>query len=237
MKKAIVIGATSGIGKELARILHLNGYAVGMAGRRTELLRELQGELPGSRVREIDVSEADEAMTLLKELIREMGGMDLAVISSGVGFVNPGLYWKREKETIDINVSGFAAVAGAAFKHFSDQGSGHIVGISSIAALRGSSEAPAYNASKAFVSNYLEGLRQKAIKSGAAIAVTDIRPGFVDTAMMKGKGLFWVSSPETAAMQIYQAIERKKKRAYVTKRWSLIALALRIMPDWIYDRF
>ncbi len=236
MKKSIIIGATSGIGRELAKILSLNNYTVGMAGRRTELLSNLQRAISGSYIKRIDVTESEEAITLLKELIQEMGGIDLIVISSGVGFINPELDWKQEKETINVNISGFAAIANAAFKYFSNQGSGHIVGISSIAAIRGSGEAPAYNASKAFVSNYLEGLRQKASKSGIAITVTEIQPGFVDTAMAKGEGLFWVSPPEKAARQIFKAITGKKKHAYITKRWSLIALLLKIIPDWVYNK-
>jgi len=236
MKKAIIIGATSGIGRELAKILSLNNYVVGMAGRRTELLSNLQREISGSYIKRIDVAKSEEAITLLKELIQEMGGMDLIVISSGVGFINPELVWKQEKETIDVNISGFAAIANAAFKYFSNQGSGHIVGISSVAAIRGSGEAPAYNASKAFVSNYLEGLRQKARKSGIAITVTEIQPGFIDTAMAKGEGLFWVSPPGKAARQIFKAINSKKKHAYITKRWRLIALLLKIIPGWIYNK-
>ena len=236
MKKAIIIGATSGIGRELAKILSLNNYVVGMAGRRTELLSNLQREISGSYIKRIDVTKSEEAITLLEELIQEMGGMDLIVISSGVGFINPELVWKQEKETIDVNISGFAAIANAAFKYFSNQGSGHIVGISSVAAIRGSGEAPAYNASKAFVSNYLEGLRQKARKSGIAITVTEIQPGFIDTAMAKGEGLFWVSPPGKAARQIFKAINSKKKHAYITKRWKLIALLLKIIPGWIYNK-
>lgn len=236
MKKAIIIGATSGIGRELAKILSLNNYVVGMAGRRTELLSTLQREISGSYIKRIDVAESEEAITFLKELIQEMGGMDMIVISSGVGFINPELDWKQEKETIDVNISGFAAIANAAFKYFSNQGSGHIVGISSIAAIRGSGEAPAYNASKAFVSNYLEGLRQKASKSGIAITVTEIQPGFVNTAMAKGEGLFWVAPPEKAAHQIFKAITGKKKHAYITKRWRSIAWLLKVIPGWIYNK-
>ncbi len=236
MKKAIIIGATSGIGRELAKILSLNNYIVGMAGRRTELLSNLQSEISGSYIKRIDVTESEEAITRLNELIQEMGGLDLIVISSGVGFINPELDWKQEKETIDVNISGFATIANAAFKYFSNQGLGHIVGISSIAAIRGSGEAPAYNASKSFVSNYLEGLRQKASKSGIAIIVTEIQPGFVNTAMAKGEGLFWVSPPEKAARQIFKAINNKKKHAYITKRWRIIAWLLKVIPGWIYNK-
>jgi short-subunit dehydrogenase len=174
-------------------------------------------------------------MNLLGELIREMGGVDVIVISAGIGFINPDLNWEQEEETIDVNVSGFAAMANVAFEHFHSRGSGQIVGISSIAAIRGSGDSPAYNASKAFVSNYLEGLRQKASKLKIPIVVTDIQPGLVDTAMAKGDGLFWVAPPEIAAKQIFRAIRNKKKHAYITKRWRVIAWLLRVMPDRMYD--
>lgn len=236
-KKAIVIGATSGIGRELAKILSYNDYIVGLAARRVGLLSTLQKEIIAKTyIKRIDVSNAEEAKGLLEELISVMGGLDLVVISSGAGFINPDLDWEKEKETIEINVMGFMAMANVAFKHFLKQGSGHIVGISSIAALRGGGESPAYNASKAFVSNYLEGLRCKAIKMGIPITITDIKPGFVNTAMAKGGGLFWVAPVEKAAWQIWKAIDNKRKHAYITKRWRLISWLLKIMPDWIYNR-
>lgn len=237
MKKAIVIGATSGIGKEVAKVLSQNNYVVGLVGRRAKFLSQLQQEIPTeTHIKCIDIAQAEKAMDLLEELIREMGGMDLIIISAGVGFINPGLDWEQEKETINVNISGFAAMANVAFKHFCKQGPGHIVGISSIAALRGSGDAPAYNASKAFVSNYLEGLRHKVSKLGVSINVTDIQPGFVDTAMAKGEGLFWVAPPEKAAWQIFRAINSKKKHAYITKRWQIIAWLLRAIPDWMYNK-
>ncbi|MBI5025300.1 MAG: SDR family NAD(P)-dependent oxidoreductase [Nitrospirae bacterium] len=237
MKKAVIIGATSGIGKELAKVLSQSNYIVGLAGRRVELLAELQKEIPSiTYFKRIDVTKTKEAMNLLEDLINEMGGMDLTVISSGVGFLNPDLNWEQEKETIDVNVSGFAAMVNVAIKQFLKQGSGHLVGISSIAAIRGNGDAPAYNASKAFVSNYLEGIRQKIIKLGTNIIVTDIQPGYVDTSMAKGGKLFWVASPEKAAWQIYKAIKHKKKHVYITKRWRLIAWLLKVVPDWIYNK-
>jgi short-subunit dehydrogenase len=165
-----------------------------------------------------------------------MEGVDLVVISSGVGFINKDLEWPQEKKTIDVNVLGFAAMSNVAMHHFLPKASGHLVGISSIAALRGSSLAPAYNASKAFISNYLEGMRMKAVQSGSSITVTNIQPGYVDTAMAKGKGKFWVASPDEAAEQIYGAIKRRRKHVYVTKRWMLVAWLLKIMPDFLHNR-
>ena len=237
MKKAIIIGATSGIGKELAKMFSQNDYVVGIVGRRSELFPELQKEIPTEvYFKRIDVAKTSEAMNLLGELIKEMCGVDVIVISSGVGFISPDLNWEQEKETIDVNISGFTAMANVAFKHFCKRGSGQIVGISSIAAIRGSGDSPAYNASKAFMSNYLEGLRQKTIKLKIPIVVTDIQPGFVNTAMAKGEGLFWVASPEKAAKQIFKAIESKKRHAYITKRWRIIAWLLTISPDWFYNK-
>ena len=115
--------------------------------------------------------------------------------------------------------------------------SGHIVGISSVAAIRGSGNEPAYNASKAFQSNYLQGLRQKFHKLKLPVAVTDVQPGFVDTAMAQGEGLFWVAPPEKAAQQIFNSIRKRRKHVYVTRRWRLIAWLLKILPDSLYDRF
>ncbi|MBU1613684.1 SDR family NAD(P)-dependent oxidoreductase [bacterium] len=236
MKKAIIIGATSGIGKELAKILSQHGYIVGITGRRIHLLDELQSQLSTrSLSRQIDVSDTSTAIEKLKSLIVEMDGVDLIVISAGTGFIDPELQWNKEKETIDVNVLGFAAMANVAYHHFVQQGSGHLVGISSIAAIRGG-DAPAYNASKAFVCNYLQGLRYKVSKMSLPIAVTDIQPGFIDTAMAKGEGLFWIASPQKAALQIYEAIRKRKKHAYITRRWGFIGWALKVMPDFIYHK-
>jgi short-subunit dehydrogenase len=119
-------------------------------------------------------------------------------------------------------------------KYFLEKGEGHIAAISSIAALRGSGTCPAYNASKAYMSNYLEGLACKAAASGKRIAITDILPGLVDTAMAKGEGLFWVAPPQKAAKQIWNIIKRRRAKGYVTKRWRLIALLFKITPRRLY---
>lgn len=236
MEKAIIIGATSGIGKGLAKILSKNGYVVGIAARRAELLSEIQKDLPGKTfIKEIDISHPMDAVKALKELIWEMRGMDIIVISSGVCFDNPDLDWEKEKSTIDVNVTGFASLAGAAFAYFTENGSGHIVGISSVRGLRGGWSAPAYNASKAFVSNYLEGLRIKAKKMKADVCISDIRPGFIETPMTMGKKAgFTMASADTACRQIFKAITRKRRLVYVTKRWALIAFLIRNMPYRVY---
>ena len=237
MKKAVIIGATSSIGKGLARIMSGEGYVVGLAGRRTELLTEIKNELPGEAYfRWMDLSRPTEAVGILEDLIGEMGGMDMIVISSGVCYDNPGLDWEKEKSTIDVNVAGFTSLAGAAFDYFRKKGSGHIIGISSIRGLRGGWSAPAYNASKAFVSNYLEGLSVRSKKTKANVAITDIRPGFVETPMTAGrKSGFLMSGVETACRQMFTAIEKKHRHVYITRRWALLAVLLKNMPDRIYQ--
>jgi short-subunit dehydrogenase len=234
MRNAIVVGASSGIGKELAKVLARHGYNIGLAARRIELLQEIARDIPTSTfVKRIDVSQPTEARQSLRELIADMKDVDLFVISSGTGFNNPTLDWGLESETIAVNVSGFTAMANVAAEHLQARGSGQLVGISSIAALRGNREAPAYAASKAFMSNYLQGLRHKFAKLRLPISVTDVQPGFVDTAMAKSDRKFWVASPEKAARQIFDAIRKRKKHVYVTRRWRLIAWIIKVLPDWL----
>lgn len=237
MKKAIVIGATSGIGKELAKLLANDNYKVGLTGRRTELLKELKKEKPNSYlIKSFDVTDTKITIEKLEELTTELGGLDLLIISSGTGNINEDLDFKVENQTINTNVIGFTCIIDWSFNYFKNQKFGHIVAISSIGGLRGSRQAPAYNATKAYQINYLEGLRQKATKLKESIFITDIRPGLVDTEMAKGEGLFWVMPVEKTAKQIYKAIINKKKVAYVTKRWKIIATILKVIPRVLYEK-
>lgn len=237
MQKAIVIGATSGLGLEIAKLLSQNGYKVGIVGRRVELLNQLTKENPETFFpKQIDISNTSNSAESLSQLASDMGGVDLLILSSGTGEINEGLDFYIEKQTIDTNVLGFTAVVDWAFNFFTRQGYGHLVGITSIAGLRGNRSAPAYNATKAFQINYLEGLQQRAKKLKLPITVTDIRPGFVNTQMAKGDGLFWVASPQKAAKQILWAIRKNKRVVYITRRWALIAILLKVLPRFIYDR-
>jgi len=237
MKKAIVIGATSGIGEGLAKILTDNQYKVGITGRRTELLETLKSQKPQDYfISSFDVSDTEIIEEKLSALVSELGGLDLLVLCSGTGDLNETLDFSIEKRTIDTNVLGFTCVADWAVNYFEKQQSGHLVAISSVAGLRGNGIAPSYSASKAYQINYLEGLRQKAYKLKTQILITDIRPGFVDTEMAKGEGQFWVAPVEKASKQIFHAIQKKKKVVYLTKRWRLIGLILKRIPRVIYDR-
>jgi len=233
-KTAVIIGASSGIGKAMAEALSLEGYTLGLTGRRITLLEKIKESLPGETfISKMDVSDAPTTSLQFEELLEKMGAVDLVIISAGIGHPNPDLDSALELETIDTNVSGFVVIADAAFRHFQKQGKGQLVGISSIGALRGNGVGPAYSASKAFVSNYMEGLRIKALKEKLDISITDVRPGFVDTPMAKGDGLFWVASPAKAASQIIKAFKAGKSCVYVTRRWNLVAWLLRLMPTKI----
>lgn len=238
MGKAIIVGATSGIGKELATLFVKDGYHVGITGRRTNLLMDLKNENPDEYfIRTFDVKDTENIPRHLEELTAELGGLDLLVINSGTGDVNENLDFSIEKTTIETNVSGFTAVADWAFNYFQQKKSGQLAAISSITGLRGNRQVPAYHASKAYQINYLEGLRQKARKLKLPITITDIRPGYVKTALTaKLKDKFWEASVPKATQQIFTAIKQKRKVAYVTKRWAFISVILKLLPRSIYDR-
>ncbi len=237
MKKAIIIGATSGIGKALARLLANDDYKVGITGRRTRLLSELKSESPDHfHPHTLDIVDTEKTTETLEKLVEELGGLDLLIICSGTGDINTTLDFETEKRTINTNVTGFTNIADWSFRFFEKQESGHLVVISSLAGLRGEWQAPSYNATKAYQINYTEALRKKAKKLNKRLFVTDIRPGFVDTDMAKGEGLSWVSTVDKAARQIYDAIKKKKKVAYITKRWNLVAILFKWMPNMIYDK-
>ncbi len=238
MPNAIVFGATSGIGKQLAEFLINDGYKVAITGRRLELLTEIKSTNPENYIiKQNDVQNINQIETIFNELVNELGTIDLIIHSSGIGYENPELDWQKEHDTIKTNVVGATRIYDLAFNLFSKQGFGHLVSISSIASLRGSRGAPAYFASKAYQVNYLESLylKTKEIKGGK-VFITDVRPGFVDTKMALGDGIFWMASLDKASKQIYSAIKRKKRRVYISKRWNLIAWVLKIVPSWLMKK-
>ena len=236
MQKVIIIGGTSGIGYELAKIYLSLGAQVAVCGRRIELLNTLTGKYPETCLTyKMDVSATEQARNILDGIFDDLDNVDLVIISSGTGFINKEMAWDKDKTTLEVNVLGFAAISNLVFNKFLKQGYGQIAGISSIAALRGSPDI-SYNASKAFVHNCLEGLSVMAYKNGNKIHITEIMPGLVDTAMAQGEGLFWVAPVEKAAKQIHKAIAKKKKFVYITHRWRLIAWLLKILPGFIYKK-
>jgi short-subunit dehydrogenase len=225
---AIVIGASSGIGLELARILVAQGYTTYITGRREANLLALQAENPDHyRVKVFDIIDLEASKSAFGAMCADLGTVDLVVVNSGWGEINKQLDWDVEHTVIQTNVVGAVHLCVLAMHMFYQQKRGHLVGISSIAALLGGRLNPAYNASKAFLSNYLAGLRLAGRSKKMDITVTDIRPGFVRTAMVKADRVFWMQPVDKAARQIYTAIQRKQSVAYITRRWALFGWWLR----------
>ena len=233
----IIIGATSGIGKALFKKYATNSNRIGIVGRRTHLLDELQQEHPDTTVTATaDITKQEEIARAIEALCTELKGIDLAIVCSGTGNINASLDYAMERPIIETNVTGWTFVIDTLYHIFEQQGHGHLVAITSAGGLRGEPMAPAYSASKAYQINYMEALRKKAFKSGNNIHVTDIRPGLVDTAMAKGEGLFWVMSVEKVASQIIAAIRKQKSKAYVTKRWHALSIINKNLPFSIYKK-
>jgi short-subunit dehydrogenase len=236
MKKVIIIGASSGIGQALATVFSEKGYEVGLIARRLELLHDLQKELKTkSYIKQVDITNTLAAITEVQSLIQEMRGVDIFIINSGVCYNNPEINWDKDEKTIEVNVLGFSAMAHVALTYFLKKNDGHLVGISSVSALRGESFTPAYSASKAFVSNYLQGIRYRMAQEKKAIYITDIRPGWVDTDMAKGEKTFWMTSPKEAALEIFSAINQKRSHAYITSKWRFYAWLAKFAPEWLYN--
>ena len=190
IKRIIIIGATSGIGRKMAELYAANGNLVGITGRRNELLEEIKTQFPGKIETECFDVTSNENIAKLSSLALKIGGLDVLVYSSGVGEPSKELNWQFDKMTVETNVNGFVEIANWAFNFFIEQGHGSMAVISSIAANRGNSWAPAYSASKSFQSNYFEALAIKAYRMKKYIGITCIEPGFVATKMAKGNKQF-----------------------------------------------
>jgi len=234
---AVIVGSSSGIGEALAKEMHRRGWRLALLARRLERLESLSAELgPATVVRAFDIAD-ERAADVLARVLDELGKVDVVVISAGTGHLNPSLVAALDEETISVNVSGFTAAARTAVRHFLAHGGGHLIGITSVAALRGNHVGATYSASKAFQSVYLDGLRDLAARSGRSFAVTEVQPGFVDTAMMRlDRPLFaiakrlLVATSEVAARQIARTVLTRPKHAYVTRRYCVIAWLLRLLP-------
>ena len=231
----IIIGATSGIGKALFEKYTTEENRLGIVGRRTNLLDELCQRHPSNTVTATaDITKQEETELAICSLHKELGHVDLGIVCSGTGEINPSLNYDVERPTLDTNVTGWTFVIDSLYHIFEQQGHGHLVAITSAGGLRGEPIAPAYSATKAYQINYMEALRKKAFKAGGNIIVTDVRPGLVDTAMAKGEGLFWVMPVEKVVRQICAAIRRKKSKVYVTKRWHVLAIINKNLPFFLY---
>lgn len=236
MKRIVIVGATSGIGREVARLFIQQGWRVGIAGRRTELLESIRSEAPQQvETAPIDVTAAD-APERLYALIDKLGGMDIFFLSSGVGWYNPSLDPELEMKTVETNGKGFTQMVDSAFHYFLQQGKGHIAVISSIAGTKGLGAAPAYSASKRYQNTYIDALAQLARMRKIPIRFTDIRPGFVRTDLLKNQSFPLQLKPEKVARQIEKALLKKKRRITIDWKYRLLVFFWRLIPLWIWER-
>ena len=232
-KIAIVIGASSGIGLEVAKLLVEQGWMVGVAARRVELLQDIGA----TAVERIDVT-TDEATDALQRLIGKMGGMELFFYASGIGKQNRDLNEDIELATIETNGVGFTRMIGEAYRYFASHGGGHIAAITSIAGTKGLGPAPSYSATKAMQNVYLQALEQQALSRGLNIRFTDIRPGFVDTALLSGDYHYpMMLQPGEVAKEIVYAIDHKKHIRVIDWKYRVLTAFWRRIPRWLWRRF
>lgn len=230
-RTALVVGASSGIGKAIAEQLAAAGWRVGLTSRKRDTLNQLRAKFGAQAVTKIvDLDDPDKARVELAALADELGGVDLWVLNAGTGILNRDFAWQPERQTITTNVMGFAAMTDVAVHHCIARGEGRILGISSVAKKRGHPFTASYSGSKAFVSLYLDGVRQYLRKKAPKVSVTEVAPGYIDTPLQQFDEAFWVASAETAARQIIAAALARRKHAYVPRRWGIIAALLSLMP-------
>ena len=232
--RILILGASSGIGRELAIQYATKGNEVIAIARRKTLLCELSQYSSNIQIAQCDISNIEDTNTLLSTILKDP--VHLAIICSGIGDFNSELDFAIEKQTIDINIVGWTFCVDTIYKKFEEQSSGHLVILSSCSGLRGEPLAPSYSASKAYQINYIEALCKKAHKNKLPIYITDIRPGLVNTRMAKGSGLFWVMPTEKVAKQIINSISKKRQVSIVTKRWRIIHWIMRHIPRSWYVR-
>jgi short-subunit dehydrogenase len=239
-KKIIIVGASSGVGLALAGLYVAEGCRVAVTGRRCDRLETFRDQYPGCVSTACFDVTGDTNIRYMESMIKELGGLDLLVYAAGVGEVNESMDLAIDLATTLTSVNGFLEIANYSYNYFARQGGGHLVAISSVASLRGSSRAPAYSAGKAYMSRYLEGLSIQARKikrmsrGKINITVTDIRPGFIKTKPVAIDHSFWEASPDKATRQIYHAISNRKRLVYITYRWAIIAWLLKWMPYSLY---
>lgn len=236
-RRAIVIGASSGMGNEVAHLLLQDGWTLGLGARRTDLLENLAQEFPGQVVvRQIDVNDvhADE---ILRELIAELNGIELYFHAAGIGYQNHQLDKDKEISTVTTNGLGFTRMVGEAYRYFAIKGQGHIAVISSIAGTKGLGVAPAYSATKAFQNTYIQALEQQAYMRHLNIKFTDIRPGFVRTALLAdGTRYPLLMDPKKVARRIVKAIYGHRHICVIDTRYRILTAFWRWLPNALWRR-
>jgi NAD(P)-dependent dehydrogenase (short-subunit alcohol dehydrogenase family) len=239
--KAVVIGASSGIGESIAKRLSADGASVALVARRKDELDRVRDGLThreSAHVYAHDVSHFDDVPELFDRIVADLGGLDLLVYAAGVmPKIDEGEYsFAKDRQMVEVNLLGAMAWMNPAAARFEAQRRGTIVGISSIAGERGRRGNPAYCTSKAALTTYLESLRNRVSRYG--VNVVTIKPGFVDTQMTRGmKGLLWlISADQAAETTLAVAHDTTGPDVFVPARWWLVGLIIRWIPSFIFRR-
>ena len=236
-KRAIIMGATSGLGKGVALGLLKKGYTIGVAGRRGEELEKIKALAPEQVFTKVIDVTSDDAPSLLTELIESLGGMDLYFHSSGWGKQNMSLDLDIEKRTVLTNAFGFTQMVDTAFNYFRETGrSGRIAVISSIAGTKGLGASPSYSATKRFNWTYIEALAQLAHMEKLDIKFTDIRPGFVATDLIAGCSYPMQMTADYAVKHIVNAVINGKRKVVIDWKYSILCFFWRLIPSSIWER-
>lgn len=236
-KRIIIVGATSGIGRAVAEMFQDMGWIVGVAGRRADQLDEVVARASRRTLAQcMDVTKAESAKALTA-LIAKMGGMDVYLHCAGTGSQNLNLEPSIELETLATNATSFTRMVVEAYRFFAANGGGQIAIVSSIAGTRGLGAAPAYSATKRFQNIYLDALEQLAYKRQLPIHFTDIRPGFVRTALLGGASYPMLMEPRRVARHIVKAVVTGRRRVVIDWRYAMLVGLWRMMPACIWKRF
>lgn len=231
------MGATSGIGREIALLFLERGFDVGVAGRRKDLLDEIKSMSPSHVfTKTIDITSLD-AQEMLHELIQEMGGVDIYVHSSGYGRQNSMLSSEIDDRTVMTNVMGFTRMMDYMFTYFEkSKKHGQIAAISSIAGTKGLGVASTYSASKRYQWTYIEALSQLANMKGVDVSFTDIRPGFVATDFLAGDNYPMLLDKSFVARKIVSALLKEKRVVIIDWRYRVLCFFWRLIPSFVWRR-
>ena len=244
MKRAIIIGASSGIGRAVASLLVERGWHIAITARRSEALDELRVMYGADRVMTMpmDVTK-QEATSQLDKLLSEFGAPDLFFYASGIGGQNRELDIEKELDIIRTNCEGMVRVVDHFVNYvrsstgYNKRHKAHIATITSVAGTRGIGTAAAYSASKAMQSEYISALSQLCFMENIPARFTDIRPGFVKTAILNPEKHYpMLISVERAAQHILRGLKRRKRVLIFDWRFKLLVLFWHLIPRFVWER-